>query len=98
MPASTERYVGSQMLPDVGDVAAVDDGADTPLAHPRHGSLTAEDQQPAPSLTASVAASAVLREELAATVRTRVAHRDASSRALADLVRALYLDQSNFRF
>lgn len=97
-PASTEWYVGSQALTDVGDVAAIDGHADIPLANPGHGPLTAEDQQPAPSTTAAVAATAVPREALAATVRTRVAHRDASSRALADLVRALYLDQSNFRF
>jgi len=56
-----------------------------------------EDQQPT-AATHSFAARGLSREDLIAAVSSRVARDPGTAQRLADLVRALYLDQSNFRF
>jgi hypothetical protein len=57
-----------------------------------------EDQRPPAAMTRSFAARESSREDLVAAVSSRAAGDPGAAHGLADLVRALYLDQSNFRF
>jgi len=58
------------------------------------GALAIEDQQPSSSSALAFASD----EALIAAVSSRIAEDAEAARGLAELVRALYLDQSNFRF
>ena len=57
-----------------------------------------DDQQPVSASPASPVRPATEREALVAKLRARVAADPESAQGVAQLVRALYLDQSNFRF
>lgn len=106
--AVTDERAGTQAFVDwhVGDTArAALSGADgasalaaSGLGDPQADRFATDDQRPLSASPASPVRQATERETLVATLRARVAADPQSAQGVAQLVRALYLDQSNFRF
>jgi hypothetical protein len=107
-PSQREASSVAQAFPDwyVGEprdqrlAEAAPGGIDAPpsLHNPRIAGLATEDQRPGSTTSSTSQTRATAPEDLGTALRSRIAADPASSHGIAQLVRALYLDQSNFRF
>jgi hypothetical protein len=107
--AQQEPFIQAEVTPRIEDVrptlsardeldpdASIGGQPEPPV--PAIDEFAGEDQRPETVMAAWRDASGVPREDLLAAVRERLSAAPTASQGLRELVRALYLDQSNFRF